>query len=297
VNREHVLQARKYFSDTRIWPNQPAGVRPHRWLDNFLPDEQEHAVALLGAFIFLNKDISEQLLIASVRGVSNQVLSPGDEYSDHREKWLRYRRHAVLTYPTGEEPHPTDSGQMYVRWARQLLSVEEDSIAEPAMALERAVRYGRDLLIIDDFAGSGEQFLETWTRPTLVDGQRMSFAGLRGVGYRGRIHYCPSVCTQYARDRIRRAAPEVRVSAAHVLPPEASLVHPESLYVPDHLAGDMSDVVREVTDRTGLKACPAAPFGFHGLGLGLAFEHSVPDASLPLFWFQAADWAPLRRRR
>ena len=36
--------------------------------------------------------------------------------------------------------------------------------------------------------------------------------------------------------------------------------------------------------------------GFHKLGLGLAFEHSTPDASLPIFYSQVNGWAPLVRR-
>jgi len=74
-------------------------------------------------------------------------------------------------------------------------------------------------------------------------------------------------------------------------------VHPQSLYIEPRLAADMSDLLIEVTRRSGLRFCAAGPHGFHNLGLGVAFEHSVPDATLPVFWHSSDDWKPLRRRR
>ena len=37
-------------------------------------------------------------------------------------------------------------------------------------------------------------------------------------------------------------------------------------------------------------------YGFHDLGLTIAFEHSVPDATLPIFWADGSNWKPLYRR-
>ena len=36
--------------------------------------------------------------------------------------------------------------------------------------------------------------------------------------------------------------------------------------------------------------------GFAKLGLALAFEHGVPDATLPLFYWDGPGWEPLMRR-
>jgi hypothetical protein len=36
--------------------------------------------------------------------------------------------------------------------------------------------------------------------------------------------------------------------------------------------------------------------GFHGLGLTVAFEHGIPDASLPIFFSERNGWKPLMRR-
>jgi hypothetical protein len=36
--------------------------------------------------------------------------------------------------------------------------------------------------------------------------------------------------------------------------------------------------------------------GFHKLGLALAFQHCVPDATLPLFYWEHNEWHPLIRR-
>lgn len=297
MNREHVLQSRKKFSNMRIWPEQPSEIRPERWLDNFQPAEREHATALLEAFIYFSKPLSEQLLISAVRSAARAHLVAGSTYSQQRAAWNDYWQTVLLTYPTGEVPNPTDSGQMYARWARQLLNINEERIVDPARALEIALGTGVDVLFIDDFVGSGEQFLNTWRRRVVIDGDIHSFASLWASGYAGRVHYAPSICTSYAMRRISSEAPQIAVCAAHVLPDEASLVDPNSMYIPARLARDMASVVLDATVRTGLSACPVGPFGFHNLGLGLAFDHSVPDASLPVFWYSGHNWQPLRSRR
>ena len=33
--------------------------------------------------------------------------------------------------------------------------------------------------------------------------------------------------------------------------------------------------------------------GFHDLALTVGFEHSVPDATLPIFYWKNNDWKPL----
>ena len=36
--------------------------------------------------------------------------------------------------------------------------------------------------------------------------------------------------------------------------------------------------------------------GFHDLGLGIAFEHGIPDATLPIYYHESTNWQPLMRR-
>ena len=62
-----------------------------------------------------------------------------------------------------------------------------------------------------------------------------------------------------------------------------------------------AEYLRRKDYKWGERKIAASSFGMHGLGLNLAFSHSVPKASLPLLWadgkvqFEGArvDWKPL----
>ena len=59
------------------------------------------------------------------------------------------------------------------------------------------------------------------------------------------------------------------------------------------------DLIMKYSDRyMRAEAVPdyVGTYGFNELGLTIAFQHSVPDATLPIFWSCTADWNPLYRR-
>ena len=59
----------------------------------------------------------------------------------------------------------TDSGLAFARKARQVLSLPQDRILSPLDTLEFVGTHGpREVLFLDDFLGTGNQFLSTWRR-------------------------------------------------------------------------------------------------------------------------------------
>ena len=53
------------------------------------------------------------------------------------------------------------------------------------------------------------------------------------------------------------------------------------------------DRVRILLEKYGRALAPRGPLGYGGTGLLLAFEHSTPDNSLPIFWANTNHWKPL----
>jgi hypothetical protein len=296
VNGAEVLSTRAYFSNIDVWPPAPRVIRPQLWLQNFEPSEKPYAIALLDAFILFNEQMTEQLFRSAVRGVGAMLIDPSIDYSESRRRWLEFLGEVVLTHPTGETPNPSDSGFSYARRMRKAFGLHQSQIMSPDRAIEAAKESRRPVLFVDDFAGSGNQFIETWQRPyAQPGGHSLSFSDVFDSDIERNAFYAPSLCTQLARERIYEDAPAVRISAAHLIPYTASLVDVNSAYIPVDLRNEMANVVAEASSRARIP--PRDAFGFANLGLGVAFEDSVPDASLPIFWKETDAWQPLIARR
>jgi len=79
-----------------------------------------------------------------------------------------------------------------------------------------------------------------------------------------------------------------------VLPKEYSAIDPNSILWPSHLVSGAARFLERVSVSAGI---PADQWrGRHDLALAIAFSDSVPDATLPLFYWEQDGWQPLIRR-
>lgn len=124
----------------------------------------------------------------------------------------------MVTRVTGEVPNDTDSGYMFARMARQQLGLDERQIMSNREALETLLREGpRPVVFVNDFVGSGDQFISTWEREyELTGGTTASFQRLSEVRG-GFFCYCPVFVAETGRDAIRRECQSVLLSPAHFL--------------------------------------------------------------------------------
>ena len=54
--------------------------------------------------------------------------------------------------------------------------------------------------------------------------------------------------------------------------------------------------IHRILLKYGTRIAPNAPLGYAASGLLVAFEHSTPDNTFPIFWAETASWHPLLRR-
>ena len=198
----------------------------------------------------------------------------------------------MVTYVQGEEPNPTDSGYTFARKARQVLGIDEMQIAEPAHVLSNS-RGSLDspILLVDDFVGSGTQLITTWHREQRAERFRsLAEAAEAGVS----IYYVPLVATRDGTAEIRQNCAKLEVFSAHVLDQRYSLVAPDSILWPEALRPHAQEFLWTASQRAGIPDDYEYGWkGFCDLALALAFSHSVPDATLPLFFWNRNGWKPL----
>jgi hypothetical protein len=202
---------------------------------------------------------------------------------------------AVFSLVTGERPNPTDSGYLLCRKARQLLGIPENLIVDTGTALAHAYN-GRPIVFLDDFVGSGDQFLNTWQRVT----PQGSFEDAKAKSGFVAI-YITLVTTDWGLKNIHNSVPDVAVCAAHVLKSKntvANLVRGRNASATE-IRTFLSKYAQRLAPKEEYIANNPAylMYGYKKRGLLFGFEHSIPDATLPIFWSPGNDnWEPLIER-
>ena len=91
-----------------MWPF--GKLHPEEWLTNFEASEQEHAVHLLNAFMYLSTPLVEQLFCAAFQELSRVVRKNGDSFLAVQGSWRSFVDSLIVTRVTGESPSDADSG-------------------------------------------------------------------------------------------------------------------------------------------------------------------------------------------
>lgn len=198
-----------------LWPSEPV-LRPRAWLTNF--DEQDSCVAafLLDKFTFYNRTLTDALLVASYNSIGDGM--PKGIAAPRGNDLVASLSSAIITPVKGERPNPTDSGYLLCRKARQLLHLNDSFVVDTDEALQHAYN-GKTVVFIDDFVGSGDQFLSTW-RTTDKAGKSFEDANTKS-GFTA--IYVTLVTTDFGLTNINDNAPKVAVCATHVLDKKSTL--------------------------------------------------------------------------
>lgn len=300
INRDIVLSKCSYFVDVQLWPLQSA-LNPGRWLENFEEREMDYALHLLNSFLYFSDQLTNEMFVAAFQGLSNTIRRQGDSFLSAQAAWRSFVDSLIVTPISGEVPKVTDSGNFFARKARQQLGIDERRILSPEETLQLLVTTGPcPVIFVDDFVGSGNQFLKTWQRRINLEHSICTsfkdFSSVRG----SQFLYCPLLCTEYGYSRLQKECPEVLLSPTHVLSSKYSALDDNSLIWPPNLRATAVDFLYRASARAGIPDNSGGVNdwrGFHKLGLTVAFAHSVPDATLPIFYWEEKGWKPLIPQR
>lgn len=279
--------------DAGLWHQS---LRPTAWLNNFDESDRPVAAVLLDHFVFFSSNAVDQMLLSSFRQMRDGLIAVKG-----KTEALAALALAIFTSVEGEDPNVTDSGNLFCRKLRQKAGLPDAQFMPPARALEHA-KQGRLVIFLDDILGSGSQMKQTWERD-YAGAAPYSFAQLeqaRGAQARALV----LVATQDGMDRLRGDAPTLPICAAHIIDAADTVYHlPRSSLLPeiDDIAGAILSLLAKYAGRLQVPPYMSSEecrrFAQGELGLLLAFEHSVPDVTLPIFWAEGGPrWTPLLRR-
>lgn len=294
LDETQIIEACDRLVDFAIWPRGKIEYRA--WLDNFDNRDRSLAVRMLSHFTYLSHQLVDHHFVSAFQDISNRLGHPSDSFSSKLNAWQQFCATAIIVPVMGEEPNPADSGWGFARKARQLLGIPENRLKHPHQAVDMiAGGSSAPIVFVDDFVGSGDQFLVTWMRRHEAVGGD-SFASFSG---RFPAYYCNVMMTAYGRKRILRHAPQVSLISGNNIPADHNFSVMGSAMWPAGHALPGARLARKIGGQLGYSKSDGGLRdwrGYHKLGLGIAMEDSVPDANLPLFFEDVNGWQPLVRR-
>ncbi len=295
LTRDFIIEKCDYFASIGVWPLKSV-LDPEPWLSNFRRDELNHALYLLNSFLYFSNTLVDEIFCGAIRTLSRLLMTQDDTRDSLKAKWGTFIDSAIITYITGEVPSPVDSGQQFARKARTM-GIDEERIKTPEeVCFILGNKANAPIIIVDDFIGSGHQFFETWDRRYGVKRQ-----SLREVGsINSNIYLCPAFCTEFALDELKAECPRLTVNPGHLIPKNYSALADDSVVWPSSLRSTAAVFIQSASNRAGIPdtggSTPEDWRGFAKLGLTIAFEGSIPDATLPLFYWEHNGWHPLLKR-
>lgn len=285
-----IFEKEKRFREFQIWP-LAATLDIRSWVENFRDEHRDFALRLLDGFYYLADPVIDAMLLGAMqRMVSAFMLGKSNSEDFFHE--------TLFVIVQGESPSVSDSGHIYARKLRDKIGVREGKIMAPADALKMASSF-RNIVFVDDFIGSGQQMLHTWQRKHQLNATvQTSFEELSAKG-KHTFFYCATVCSCVGHLNLSRDIPELQVFAAHQLRKQDSLTYGDHPVWKGKYDESMS-LLHQYSKEAGYCAEDGGEDdwrGFHRQALGVAYWHSVPDATLPLFRSTRANWKPLVRIR
>jgi hypothetical protein len=301
VTREEVLAKCAFFSRSQLWPRE-VDFDPVGWLSNFRNSEETFADQLLNGVMFFSRSMTEEMFRSAFQELSRSVSSQDTSFLNLLADWRSFVDSCLITYVTGESEHPADSGHIFARLARNYLGIPEEQIRTPRETVQELHDNGpRPVIFVDDFVGSGNQFVTTWQREyPLVNGTRGSFCSTMGATPFP-AKYVTVLATREGAGLIHGTCPGVQITAAHLLDVRHSVLHPNSFFWPREMLSSAVPFLQEASERAGIPFSDGADTddwqGFHRLGLALGFEHGTPDATIGLLRWTKNQWRPLMVKR
>lgn len=282
----------KFYQDIRLWPKD-SDFDYEGWLDNFNADEQVIAQKILDFFVYFPDDIIDQLF-------RTVVGRAGYFFRKYDSTWCNesFSNNCWYSFIPGETPNPSDSGYIYNRKVREVLGVPQDRLKSfgQLLRLLDEVTEPQNVILTDDFVGTGNQCENAWNRQLYEDFSKP----LKQVVEEGkhRVIYVPLIVNERGKYKITGYCHGLGLEYAYELGTEWNLFLPNCLC----WEGDMGRykegvaLIKEKSLAIGIKddnsVCSVK--GFDGQGLALGFSNGIPDACPGLFFKEDENWIPLR---
>lgn len=281
-----VLEICDSYIDMQVWSVEPA-IQANLWLQNFTEEEKPYAEHLLASFLVFNEKMSRALLKAAYQKCYRDAIERG--IVKNKEEFLK---ETIFSTVDIEDINMTSSGYNVCRMARHCLDIPEEQFLPKREALNKLTsKTAKIIILLDDFIGSGVQFTNSWTETENVNGRDVSYASIC-ASEDITAYYIPLLATTYGLDGIYTICNNINIIPGNLLDETYSALSEKSFIWPDELKAGSEGFLFSASKRAGIVNWK----GYNDLALTISISNSMPDATLPLFYWNKNGWKPLMNR-
>lgn len=270
-----------------------SGLQPQRlnaWIANFKTAEERYfAARVLDALIYRSDDqtiaLLRQLLcrvVPDYARIHGLTIGLHNIYTALRHPTVDPRVRIVPVIPPSSPP--TKSGTLIARHLKRALRINENWIIHPHQ-VPALIGSVDAFIFVDDFLGTGDQFSKFLAATSLSACTSQSCF----------IYGCLAGHEQ-GIGLLKNVLPDVHVATVERLDDSHALFHAEGGSFPDEVNSTESarDFYYDLLVNRDINITGPNRRGFGHLEVVYAFEHAVPDNSLPILWWShSTQWRPL----
>jgi len=291
---EETIEHYNYFRDVQVCPL--SGKFNYKgWLNNFTENyDKELACLMLDFFNYYPENMVNQMLRTSVGRA-------GYELSKHFPDWdhKNFKNRCYYTFIPGENPNPSDSGNLFIRKLRDELNIPEDRLFDyrDIYKLLESVTAPIPLIFVDDFVGSGAQCYKAWCR-NKGGAYNLTLEQI-SIKDKHKFIYAPLIINYKGYNLLKTHCNGLILSPTHVINEEYDLFNENCICWrgnKKHYKDGVELILRKSRE-LGIPSTDGKNVndekGFNKQGLAIAFEHGAPDAIPAFFYWETENWTPL----
>lgn len=294
----YALQKVYFYIESNFW-SKPSYDSLNKWLNNFKTvDEKYCAAKLLDRFVYYSEeDILRMLefglneIIFKRKMLSEEINSSFNVTNSDLITLKRNFFQSTIILPLISNDNPSESSLALSRYITNDLGFSEDKILHIKNLTDKVLSETKNIIILDDFIGTGKQILDFWNHTQIsIDGKLVSVNKLKLLYPKLDIEYLCLVCTEegYNNFHSENMSVGLRITYCEKLTNKFKVFGSESVYFEKEEVEYYREVIEKLCEKCGIDV-----LGYQGLDYALAFHHSTPDATLPLFFTKGNKWQPL----
>lgn len=297
----YALKKVYFYIESKFWSKLDIDTL-HAWISNFKTTEEKYcALKLLDRFVFYSEeDIVRMIDFGFYESILKRKIIDFEIANDFQVKndvLLKFKSDFILN--TRVLPLLTDnlseSSLAMVRYLTNDIGFPERNILDLNNLKSEDLEKSKNLIILDDFIGSSNQLHTFWNFTEIqVDGEAIFPKNLKSRFPNLEIEYFCLICTEdgYANFHAQTIDVGLRITYCEMLTNKYKVFGKDSVY----FNNEEVEVCKNVLDSLCQKQTIDL-LGYKSLDYAIAFHHSIPDSSLPLFYSQTNNWNPLFKNK
>lgn len=299
---KYALQKVHFYIESKFWSKLDNDTLS-KWLNNFKTvDEKYCAAKLLDRFVYYSEEDTLRLLeygfgeLIFKRYALKSELKENFDISnknllDFKTKFLS----KTVILPLLSNNNLSESSLAISRYLTNDLGLDETKILDINNLSSKILNHAKNLIIIDDFIGTGKQIFDFWNCAKMkLDDEEISINSLKHLFKDLEIEYLCLVCTEegYFNFHTQNTTVGLRITYCEKLTNKFKVFGSTSVYFEKDEVDESKIIIEKLCDLNGINL-----LGFNGLDYAIAFHHTIPDTSLPIFHKQTDTWNPLFRNK